>query len=179
MAQHRHKRETPATPVSSRIPRSVLVSAPLAVVATLSAVTMGVLAAEPATSDDHLLAASGSQSISGAAKASASEVSSALARRGEIPDITLDGRTVDVQYKSPLARAQARQDVRETLLWLESTAQMGPEAASVVDQPATARWLGDRLGVPGHLMRDLDTPELLAEAAIAALEGEPDTSDAA
>ena len=58
MAQHRHKRETPATtPRPSRIPRSVLVSAPLAVVATLSAVTMGVLAAEPAT-DDSLLASS-------------------------------------------------------------------------------------------------------------------------
>ena len=44
---------------------------------------------------------------------------SILRRRGEIPEITLDGRTVDIQYKSPLARAQARQDVRETLLWLE------------------------------------------------------------
>ncbi|MCF6379580.1 SH3 domain-containing protein [Nocardioides KLBMP 9356] len=59
-------------------------SAPLAVVATLSAVTMGVLAAEPATSDDHLMAASGSQSISGPAKASADDVSSALARRGDV-----------------------------------------------------------------------------------------------
>ena len=43
MAQHRHKRETPAHPRQSRVPRSVLVSAPLAVVATLSAVTMGVI----------------------------------------------------------------------------------------------------------------------------------------
>ena len=50
MAQHRHKRETPAAPSPrpSRVPRSVLVSAPLAVVATLSVVTMGVLGAEPA-----------------------------------------------------------------------------------------------------------------------------------
>lgn len=95
-----------------------------------------------------------------------------LRRRGEIPDISLDGRTVDLQYKSPLARTQARQDVQETLLWLETTAQMGPRAAAVVDQPATARWLGDRLGVPGHLMHDLDAPVLLAEAALAALEGD-------
>lgn len=66
MAQHRHKREAPATtPRPSRIPRSVLVSAPLAVVATLSAVTMGVLAAEPAT-NDNLLASSGtSQPVAG------------------------------------------------------------------------------------------------------------------
>ena len=98
---------------------------------------------------------------------------SILRRRGEIPEITLDGRTVDIQYKSPLARAQARQDVRETLLWLESTAQMGPQAAAVVDQPATARWLGDRLGVPGHLIRDVELPLLLAEAVLATLEDEP------
>ena len=80
MAQHRHKRETPAHPRQSRVPRSVLVSAPIAVVATLSAVTMGVLAAEPATSGDSLLASSGTQSISGAADGA----SSALARRGDI-----------------------------------------------------------------------------------------------
>jgi hypothetical protein len=106
---------------------------------------------------------------------------SILRRRGEIPEITLDGRTVDVQYKSPLARAQARQDVRETLLWLEATAQMGPQAVAVVDQPATARWLGDRLGVPGHLMRDMEAPVVLAEAALAMLQDEPqpEASDAA
>jgi Bacteriophage head to tail connecting protein len=94
-----------------------------------------------------------------------------LRRRGEIPDISLDGRTVDLQYKSPLARSQARQDVQETMLWLETTAQMGAQATGVVDHPATARWLGDRLGVPGHLIRDVDSPVLLAEAALAALEG--------
>ena len=106
---------------------------------------------------------------------------SILRRRGEIPEITLDGRTVDIQYKSPLARAQARQDVRETLLWLESTAQMGAQAVAIVDQPATARWLGDRLGVPGHLMRDLEAPMLLAEAVLATLSDEPqrEASDAA
>jgi hypothetical protein len=97
-----------------------------------------------------------------------------LSRRGETPDLALDGRTVDLQYKSPLARTQARQDVRETLLWLEATAQMGPEATAVVDQPVTARWLGDRLGVPGHLMRDLEAPALLADATLAALEGVPE-----
>ena len=97
-----------------------------------------------------------------------------LRRRGEIPDLALDGRTVDLQYKSPLARTQARQDVRETLLWLDATAQMGPQGAAVVDRPATARWLGDRLGVPGHLMRDFDAPALLADVALAALESAPD-----
>ncbi len=72
MAHHRHKRETPASNTRpSRLPRSVLVSAPLAVVATMSAVTMGVLGAEPATPDTNLLASSTtSQSISSAGSAS-------------------------------------------------------------------------------------------------------------
>lgn len=88
MAQHRHKRETPATPRQSRIPRSVQVAAPLAVVATLSAVTMGVLAAEPATSDD-LLASSGNTSSGTTSSSTTQSMSgalsgtSALSRRGE------------------------------------------------------------------------------------------------
>jgi hypothetical protein len=60
-------------------------------------------------------------------------------------------------------------------MWLEATAQMGPQATAVVDRPATARWLGDRLGVPGHLMRDLEPPALLAETALAALASAPET----
>jgi hypothetical protein len=86
-----------------------------------------------------------------------------LSRRGEIPEITLDGRDVDLRYKSPLARNQARQDVRETLMWLEATAQMGAEATAVVDVPAAARWLGERLGVPGQLIRDVELPLALVD----------------
>ncbi|NJO36276.1 MAG: phage tail protein [Rhizobiales bacterium] len=69
-----------------------------------------------------------------------------LRRRGEILDVVLDGRTVTLQYRSPLARAQARDDVQNTLLWLETSAQLGPEAMQAVDVPATARWLAERLG---------------------------------
>jgi Bacteriophage head to tail connecting protein len=81
-----------------------------------------------------------------------------LRRRGEIPDLGLDGRLVDLRYKSPLARLQAQQDVQSTLLWLETTAKMGTEAVAAVDLGATARWLGDRLGVPGQLIRDIQLP---------------------
>ena len=87
MAQHRHKRETPAsttTPRQSRVPRSVLVSAPIAVVATLSAVTMGVLGAEPASSDSDLLAASSSTSQSVANATSAVGRRADLASRSQV-----------------------------------------------------------------------------------------------
>lgn len=100
MAQHRHKRETPAHPRQTSIPRSVLVSAPLAVVATLSAVTMGVLSAEPATPDDDLLASSSSRSIAGAASDG-----TALSRRGEA---TVSRSQIRTAAK---AEAAARQDL--------------------------------------------------------------------
>jgi hypothetical protein len=92
-----------------------------------------------------------------------------LHRRGEIPDLALDGRDVDLRYRSPLARSQARQDVRETLTWLEATAKMGAEATAVVDVPATARWLAERLGVPGQLVRDVELPAALLEGLEQAL----------
>ena len=38
---------------------------------------------------------------------------------------------------------------------------MGAEARAAVDLPATARWLGDRLGVPGQLIRDVEMPTAL------------------
>ncbi|GAA4369745.1 mucin-2 protein [Nocardioides caricicola] len=47
MAEHRHKRETTAR----RKPRAALVAGPLAVMATVSAVTLGVLAADPEARD--------------------------------------------------------------------------------------------------------------------------------
>ncbi|QBX56633.1 hypothetical protein EXE58_14945 [Nocardioides seonyuensis] len=66
MAQHRHKRDTNARTLPT-LPKAALVAAPVAVVATLSAVTMGVLSATPATStDDNLLASSAGASLSGA-----------------------------------------------------------------------------------------------------------------
>ena len=104
MAQHRHKRETPAAPRSpssrfSRIPRSVLVSAPIAVVATMSAVTMGVLAADPATSD-NLLASS---NVSATTQSFANTTS--LARRGEA---TVSRSQIRTAAK---AESAARQDL--------------------------------------------------------------------
>jgi hypothetical protein len=42
---------------------------------------------------------------------------------------------------------------------------MGADALAAVDLPATARWLGDRLGVPGQLIRDVEMPTALLEPA--------------
>ena len=93
-----------------------------------------------------------------------------LRRRGEIPDLEIDGTSVELQYKSPLARLQAQHDVQSTLVWLDTAARMGADAMSAVDLPATARWLAERLGVPGQLIRDPGLPQALLAFAQESLE---------
>lgn len=77
-----------------------------------------------------------------------------LKRRGEVPDIALDGRYVMVDYRSPLARAQGQRNVQNTLSWLNSVLAMGPEAASAVNLPQATRFLADALGVPSDLVKN-------------------------
>jgi len=84
---------------------------------------------------------------------------SILRRRGEIPDIRLDGRSAGLRIRSPLARAQGGRDVEATLLWLESLKDLGPEALAVVDVTRTARRLAEAYGVPPDSLRDPDERE--------------------
>lgn len=88
-----------------------------------------------------------------------------LRRRGEIPDIVVDGRTVELQYRSPLAQAQAQRDVQATLRWLEVAEGLGKEGGAVVDHAAAARWLARSFGVPGELIRTAVTDTAAPEAA--------------
>ncbi len=111
MAHHRHKREAPASNTRpSRLPRSVLVSAPLAVVATMSAVTMGVLGAEPETPDTNLLASSTtSQSVSSAS--SGSDIGAGAGSGGAAPrgrDEVVSRSQIRTAAK---AEAAARKDI--------------------------------------------------------------------
>jgi hypothetical protein len=76
-----------------------------------------------------------------------------LRRRGEVPDIALDGRLVAVDYRSPLARSQGQRNVQNTLSWITSVAAMGGDALQAVDLPQAARFLGEALAVPSHLIR--------------------------
>lgn len=86
-----------------------------------------------------------------------------LRRRGEVPDIALDGRLVAVDYRSPLARSQGQRNVQNTLSWINAVLAMGPEAAQAVDLMRAARFLGEALGVPSDLIRsELPAPALAA-----------------
>ncbi len=81
-----------------------------------------------------------------------------LRRRREIPDIVVDGRVVALQYRSPLAQDQAKEDARNVVSWIEMTARLGPEAGAVVDGAAAGRWLARTLGVPAELVKPAPPP---------------------
>jgi hypothetical protein len=89
-----------------------------------------------------------------------------LRRRGELPGFELDGRTVELQSRAPLARIQAREDVQNVLLWLETIGRLGPEASQVLDVAEAARWLALMLGVPDELVAaEASLPSLAAALA--------------
>ncbi|MBK1657637.1 portal protein [Paracraurococcus ruber] len=75
-----------------------------------------------------------------------------LRRRGEIPALLVDGRDAALRYESPLARLQGRADAANTLLFLQSAAQLGGQAAAQIDAAAATRWLARTLGAPAEVL---------------------------
>lgn len=94
-----------------------------------------------------------------------SRARSILARRGEIEDFPLYHQFVALDYRSPQARFQAQLDVQNTLMWLDSVRNLGPEGLAAIDPQATARWLGTSLGVPVELMREAPATEVAGAPA--------------
>lgn len=82
-----------------------------------------------------------------------------LRRRGEIGDIVIDGRIVELRYSSPLAQSQQRQDAQGVIMWLEAIRAFGPEALAVLDVPKTARWIARAFNLPETLIKPEDPAE--------------------
>ena len=80
-----------------------------------------------------------------------------LARRGEIPDIHIDGRYITLSYQAPLAQAQKMRDAQNVLDWLKMATGLGAEALKIIDAPATAQYLAEHFGVPENLLADINT----------------------
>lgn len=90
-----------------------------------------------------------------------------LRRRGEVPDLNLDGRVVTIDFRAPLAKAQGQRNVQNTLSWINSVMAMGEEGKRSVNITEAARYLGDALGVPSHLIRkEVLMPDAPIEADI-------------
>lgn len=89
-----------------------------------------------------------------------------LKRRGEVPNVSLDGRYVSLDYRSPLARAQGQRNVQNTLSWISSVMAMGQEASGAVNFAEAARFLGNAMGVPSNLIKN-ELPSLKASQVLA------------
>ena len=86
-----------------------------------------------------------------------------LRRRGEVPALLPDGREAVLRYESPLARVQARADAANTLLFLQSLASLGGQAAAQVDPVAATRWLAQMLGTPPEVLLPAPPPTPIPE----------------
>ena len=78
---------------------------------------------------------------------------SILRKRGEIPDLYIDGRFVKIAYQSGRAQKQAEKDANNALTWLGEISKLGDSALAQVDIPAFVQWLGQKLNIPDALFK--------------------------
>ena len=89
---------------------------------------------------------------------------SILKRRGEIPDIALDGRNIMIDYRSPLSRMQGQSHVRNILTFVNTVLSMGNQAASNIDVQKITKFLAEAMSVPSDLIAQQIVPDLPLEA---------------
>ena len=90
-----------------------------------------------------------------------------LKKQGRIEVPTVNGREVKVRSVSPLAQAQANQDISSVARFLELVGgSFGPEMLQLlVDGEQTAIHLAKKFGVPESLIRDEDQRKQIAQMA--------------
>ncbi len=86
---------------------------------------------------------------------------SLLRKRGEIPEIFLDGHLLKVSYKSTRAEKQDQIDANNALLWLTNIIKMGELGLQEVDIGAFVKWLGNKLNVPETVFKQSPSGSLV------------------
>ena len=82
---------------------------------------------------------------------------SILRKRGEIPEIFIDGRYLKITYQSGRAKKQAEKDAENALKWLMEITKLGEQALSEVNVPSFVKWLGQKLNIPDTLFKNEQT----------------------
>ena len=79
-----------------------------------------------------------------------------LKKQGRIEIPTINGREIKIKSVSPLAQAQANQDISAVSRFLElAQSAFGPEAMQIlINSEMTAAYLAKKFGVPDSLIRD-------------------------
>ena len=83
-----------------------------------------------------------------------------LRKRGEIPEIFIDGRLLNVSYKSPRAETQNRKDAQNALQWLTAVGNLGQNANTILNIPEIMKWLAEKLGLPNNFMTETSAPKI-------------------
>jgi len=89
-----------------------------------------------------------------------------LKKQGRIDVPTLNGREVKIRSVSPLAQAQANQDIASIDRFLEMVAgRFGPQMVNLlVSSEEAATYLAKKFGVPDQLIRDAQQREQIVQA---------------
>ena len=79
-----------------------------------------------------------------------------LKKQGRLEVPTINGREIKIRSVSPLAQAQANQDITSVSRFLElANGAFGPEAINVlINTEETAAYLAKKFGIPDNLVRD-------------------------
>ena len=95
-----------------------------------------------------------------------------LKKQGRIELPTVNGREVKIRATSPLAQAQANQDITTVARFLEMVgSSFGPEVLQVlIDSEETAVYLAKKFGVPERLIRDKEQRKEIAALAQQAMQ---------
>lgn len=90
-----------------------------------------------------------------------------LKKQGRIELPSINGREVKVRSVSPLAQAQANQDITSVARFLELVqGRFGPEITNIlINSEETAVYLAKKFGVPDKLVRDLEERQQLVAMA--------------
>ena len=86
---------------------------------------------------------------------------SILRKRGEIPEIFIDGRYLKISYQSGRAKKQAEKDANNALTWLGEITKLGDSALAEIDIPAFIKWLGQKLNIPEVLFKKEQSAPLI------------------
>lgn len=80
-----------------------------------------------------------------------------LIRRGIVPHFDVDGETIALDIRSPMASVQIQRSVQATLSWFEAASRLGPDAMAIIDKPKIIARIAAELGIDSTLIQ---SPEI-------------------
>lgn len=82
-----------------------------------------------------------------------------LRRKGDIDQVIIDGREINLQINSPLAMRQRLQKAKPILRWIEMVKQASPQGAGLLNETRVAEYLAELLGLPEGFVNSPETQQ--------------------